>query len=165
MAHGIAEVLELGRARGVQGTLRGFMLQAELCALVLNGCGSWPKEPTVYVEWKGQKVRGTNSSGCAELFWLVFDVTSKVQSTMLCRGKKRWRKQGRKVMGIVWHQGIRSKMQDCTIMLQAVRSCLGKCRRACAPPIDCCRGGKPLAVPRSVQNLEEGLPTMVGCSI
>lgn len=85
MAHGIAEVLELGRARGVQGTLRGFMLQAELCALVLNGCGSWPKEPTVYVEWKGQKVRGTNSSGCAELFWLVFDVTSKVQSTMLCR--------------------------------------------------------------------------------
>ena len=63
MAHGIAEVLELGRARGVQGTLRGFMLQAELCALVLNGCGSWPKEPTVYVEWRGQKVRGTNSSG------------------------------------------------------------------------------------------------------
>lgn len=25
----------------------------------------------------------------------------EVQSTMLCRGKKRWRKQGRKVMGIV----------------------------------------------------------------
>lgn len=45
LAHGIAEVRELGRARGVQGTLRVFMLQAEMCALVLNGCGSWPKEP------------------------------------------------------------------------------------------------------------------------